>query len=85
MLAETDLSAAERAAERFRQAIADHVVQTGTDDFSLTVSIGVASCNADETLESVVERADSCLFEAKDLGRNRVVVSRPAQVSSYAA
>ncbi|MCF7985152.1 MAG: diguanylate cyclase, partial [Thiohalocapsa sp.] len=39
---------------------------------SVTVSIGVAEHRQGETLESVIRRADECLYRAKDLGRNRV-------------
>jgi diguanylate cyclase (GGDEF)-like protein len=41
---------------------------------SLTVSIGVATLdpNLEESLESLLQRADSALYEAKRYGRNRV-------------
>jgi diguanylate cyclase (GGDEF)-like protein len=38
----------------------------------ITISIGAAWCEESETLESVVARADSALYAAKDNGRNRV-------------
>jgi diguanylate cyclase len=39
----------------------------------LTLSCGVAEYSAGDTMESLMERADSALREAKRLGRNRVV------------
>ena len=44
----------------------------------LTVSVGVAVAdNPDETPESVMRRADVALYQAKALGRNRVVMASP--------
>ena len=40
-----------------------------------TVSIGVATWDGRETPESLESRADRAMYEAKHLGRNRVVVS----------
>lgn len=39
----------------------------------VTVSIGVAQLNIEDTTESLFKRADSALYEAKEAGRNRVV------------
>ena len=40
----------------------------------VTLSIGISEFTAGDTPESLLERADSALYEAKRLGRNRVVV-----------
>ncbi len=44
----------------------------------LTVSCGVAECSAGDTVESLMERADAALYQAKKLGRNRVVSKETA-------
>lgn len=42
---------------------------------SVTISIGITEFSATDTPESFVKRADTCLYSAKDSGRNRVVIS----------
>lgn len=50
----------------------------------LTISIGVAELGANEKPQSLIERADTCLYAAKKAGRNRVVggpsVSKSADI-----
>jgi diguanylate cyclase len=43
------------------------------DVISVTVSIGVSTYRNGDTVKSVVERADQCLYKAKADGKNRVV------------
>ncbi len=40
----------------------------------VTVSLGVASCVADDSIESLMGRADTALYRAKNQGRNQVCV-----------
>lgn len=45
---------------------------------SFTVSIGIAAANpADETVETILKRADELMYVAKADGRNRIVVNVP--------
>lgn len=56
----------------------------GDAPVSFTVSIGVAMLDAnDEGLESLLQRADRALYQAKADGRNRVAVMA-AEASSTA-
>jgi diguanylate cyclase len=50
------------------------VAASGERIGAVTVSFGVARLNAAESAEDLVRRADAKLYEAKSLGRNRVVV-----------
>lgn len=50
----------------------------------LTVSIGAASFDGQETLESLYRRADAMLYEAKDAGRNRSRFEAPAPIVALA-
>jgi diguanylate cyclase len=55
-----------------RIAAVNFETPTGTP-FHLTISAGIAEFSAGDTLESLMERADSALYDAKHLGKNRIV------------
>jgi diguanylate cyclase len=46
---------------------------TGETLGRVTISIGVATWRQGDTAASMLERADTCLYAAKDAGRNRVI------------
>ena len=75
LLPETDMETAAIVAERLRQSIAARPVCRSKDiKVFVTASIGVTLMRPDdETTESIFERADAALYEAKAQGRNRVV------------
>ncbi len=61
-------------AERVRHAVGILPIDLGDAIFfALTVSIGVATWNRTESAEELVSRADRAMYEAKKLGRDRVV------------
>ena len=77
LLQQTPLAGARALAEQIRSAVAagrirraDSKEQPG----SVTLSIGVAAGGSDDTLESLLARADAALYAAKRAGRNRVSV-----------
>jgi diguanylate cyclase (GGDEF)-like protein/PAS domain S-box-containing protein len=61
-------------AERLRGTIAAMHVLVGEHHVHFTVSIGVASWHRAESFDALLARADTALYDAKDSGRNRVVV-----------
>lgn len=69
----TQTQGGEVAAERIRQAFASTPI-TLPDGRSLNVSAscGVAYCRRDDTLPSLIQRADKLLYAAKQAGKNRV-------------
>lgn len=75
ILAEVDLSRAAKIGERARQAIAEKPIAAGGKQISITISIGVAERRGDEERDSLIERADTALYQAKQAGRNKVVVA----------
>lgn len=62
-------------AERLRAEIADEPVQTSAGPIKVTISAGAAYLEPSDTEpDTVLARADVCLYQAKRAGRNRVVV-----------
>ncbi len=87
ILPNTDATGAALTAERVRACIAGTPMADAQGRaFTMTVSLGVAEyCEGDDE-DMVVSRADTALYRAKDLGRNRVVVAAcPPAVSQDAA
>jgi diguanylate cyclase (GGDEF)-like protein/PAS domain S-box-containing protein len=75
-LAECDMRGAEHVAERLRATISSHVVTIDGNPIHFTVSMGVAELGPDgDDLESMLERADTALYQAKENGRNQVRVA----------
>ncbi len=58
---------------------------TGPHPSTLTLSCGLSECSAGDTPESLMERADAALFQAKKLGRNRVVSKAKATLRDLLA
>lgn len=72
LLRDNDEQAAQHFAERIRQA-----VQRGVDPalpFHLTISIGLAQYQENDSLQDLIDRADKALYHAKQTGRNKVVL-----------
>jgi len=59
-------------AERIRAAVSILRIETGTQDFSFTVSIGAHHPNTPQTLNAMLQQVDKALYAAKATGRNRV-------------
>lgn len=71
LLPDTDLHAAREVARRLRE----HVEKLQPHpQVRVTISLGVASYQAQASLEALLENADQALYHAKNGGRNRVVV-----------
>lgn len=67
---------AEKIAERIRLHVASSPLKTHNSQIDITLSQGLAQAVADDSVESLIERADQALYEAKDKGRNCVVTAR---------
>lgn len=75
ILPKCDIEGARQFAERFREAIENTPVETDNEKVSITVSIGCAGYQPDETQSEFIVRTDEALYRAKENGRNRVEVA----------
>lgn len=76
LLPDTNTEGADQLAERLRHAICDTPFKLGsTQTLHVTVTIGVATVDAEAGLLDAVHRADNALYQGKQQGRNRVVPS----------
>jgi len=64
------------AAERLRQTVEKRAIRNrdGAPLPSVTISVGIAQLGPDDTLETLLDNADKGMYEAKQQGRNLVVV-----------
>jgi diguanylate cyclase (GGDEF)-like protein len=78
LLSEQSLDGAARAGERLRAAV--EALGLVHPEGTVTVSAGVAGPGdpSSGSPEQLIERADRALYRAKELGRNRVEIFRPA-------
>ena len=85
VLPETPLEGARRVAETVRRAIADLKVAWGASTISVTASVGMTLAAPNEIeAASVIARADSALYRAKEDGRNCVREALPREFSQPA-
>jgi diguanylate cyclase (GGDEF)-like protein len=86
LLPETDLAQAAPVAERIREQVAGHILSAHKVQFSLTVSIGIASATASMSgIGALLRLADQALHQAKAEGRNRTVQWSPPPAPKFAA
>lgn len=73
LLPDTDPEEAAELMENYRQRIESHVVTHDGKEMSVTVSVGISCAPKDSRDEKILfERADECLYVAKENGRNQV-------------
>lgn len=77
LLKGSDSQSARRVAEKIRLLAEQHTYVFANEPVQVTVSIGLAELQPDDTLHSLIARADSALYRAKQSGRNQVCIEEP--------
>ena len=76
LLPQTPLPGAQALAERIRRTVGRTTFGLGEVQLTCTISIGVPAPNGEVPEgERLIAAADEALYEAKRLGRNRVVIA----------
>lgn len=77
LLLNSDIKNTAATAEKLRKTVESHpvTIENGTD-VSITISLGVSSVDVenDESIDTALNRSDTALYEAKNSGRNKVIV-----------
>jgi diguanylate cyclase len=88
VLPNTVLRSAITVADHIRRAVMTKELMkrsTGEHLGRVTISVGVATLQKSDTAQSLIERADTCLYAAKRNGRNRVISEADPEVSNPAS
>ncbi len=70
----TSIDEAAEIGERMRKAAAEEAFVAEARAFELGMSAGIVPFDGSEEVQALVDAADSALYEAKEAGRNRIVV-----------
>jgi two-component system cell cycle response regulator len=84
LLAESDLAAGVDLADSFRRKLAALSFDTSRGATSITCSFGVTEWQAGESIDQLLKRSDTALYQAKNEGRNRVVIAGPVSSGDHA-
>ena len=86
-LPNTTLQSAIKVADHIRRAVMTKELMkrsTGERLGRVTISIGAANLRPSDTAQSLIERADMCLYAAKRNGRNRVICETDPEAAPHA-
>jgi diguanylate cyclase (GGDEF)-like protein len=73
LLSNTDLPGARRLAERIRKKLEHHTLAYNMDAIKVTASLGISTLRTNDNMESLIQRADNAMYQAKEQGRNQVI------------
>jgi len=74
LLYDVNLKTLSQVAEKLRAMIANSSIAVGETRISVTVSIGASLVRDEDTMDTLVERADHLMYQSKQGGRNRVTI-----------
>jgi diguanylate cyclase (GGDEF)-like protein len=73
---------AEMVANRLRQQTQAMTIDASDLSFSVTASVGIAMYANGEEIEHLLDQADAAMYQAKNQGRNRVIVAAENETPS---
>lgn len=73
---DTNINVAFDISQKIREAIAQDQELKNITSYSVTASFGLTACSNTDSVDSVISRADDAMYQAKQSGKNRVVLSR---------
>ena len=86
VLADSDLKGATEVAERIRRAIEEIAIETDQGSVPVRASLGVAAFpEHGHDQATLLAAADRALYQAKDLGRNRVIAADRRDSAAFGA
>ncbi len=88
ILPNTVLRSALTVADHIRRAVMNKDLMkrsTGEHLGRVTISVGVATLQKNDSLQALIERSDKCLYAAKRHGRNRVMCETDPEVNASGA
>ncbi|MCK5684286.1 diguanylate cyclase [bacterium] len=82
LLPGTNVDGAKIIAEKIRHRVESKTLQIDGESINYTISIGVSQFNKkmDSVIDTVLDRADKALYEAKNSGRNRVIINNDQKI-----
>ncbi len=76
ILNNSNCEAAYVIAERILESVREATINCQGEELSVSVSIGLACLNETDSAHSLLDRADTALYQAKDEGRDQIRVSQ---------
>jgi len=77
LLPDTDEEGTKRAAERLQNEIVSEPFYINDNEIVLSASFGITlSDNPDEKIQDLIKQADNALYEAKNKGRNQIILEK---------
>jgi diguanylate cyclase (GGDEF)-like protein/PAS domain S-box-containing protein len=74
LVLDSNLEGLKKIAEKLRSLVESGGVTENGADLRTTISIGATMATDEDTLQSLLERADKLMYQSKEAGRNRVTV-----------
>ena len=72
ILQNTEIADGKEVAERVRTRIGSDVVHARSEEIKISLSLGVAQAREDDSVDTLIDRADAALYAAKLAGRDCV-------------